>query len=262
MSITYVYPNALVLLVIIAGLVAAFAYAARRGFSLPVRRIEALDRMDDIIGRATEMGGTLLMGTGAAQLNTSSAPEILMAFAAVRYVAERTAKLGTRLLVKCGSPDHIAIIEDTLEQSSKIAGNPDYYRPGEMVRFLGAANAYISATVQLLDPQSGENVKALISFGDSGGYGASGPTIGMVANVNGVMTLSGTANIHQIHNYVACFDYAVIGDEVYALSAYLTHEAAELGNVMGLDFSKVLVIVIMLAGFVYAAATGGKLLLR
>jgi hypothetical protein len=261
MSITYVYPQALVLLVIFSVLIAGFAYAARRGFTLPVRRIEALDRIDDIIGRATEMGGTLLEGTGAQGLNTSYAPEILMAFAAVRYVAERTAKLGTRLVVKTGSPDHIPIIEDTLEQSSKIAGNPDYFKP-DMIRFLGAGNAYISATIQLLDPQSGENVKALISFGDSGGYGASGPTVGMVANVNGVMSLAGTSNIHQIHNYVACFDYAVIGDEVYALSAYLTHEPHELGNVMGLDFSKIIVIVLMLAGFTYAAATGGKLLLR
>ncbi|MEM2094760.1 MAG: DUF6754 domain-containing protein [Candidatus Bathyarchaeia archaeon] len=229
-------------------------------FTLPIRRIEALDRIDDMIGRATEMGGTVMMGTGSARLTSSDALETMMAFAAVRYVAEQTARLGTRLLVTTGSPDHNPIVEDTVAQAARVAGNPDYYKVGEQVRLIGGDfYSYITATLQLLDPQSPENVKALIGFGGSGGYSASGPTVGMAANLAGVMTLGGTANIHQIHNFVACFDYAVIGDEVYAMSAYLTKDRKEVGTIMGLDFAKMVLIFLLFVGAAYYAATKGKL---
>jgi hypothetical protein len=251
--------TALVLWLIIAVLCALMqVLSVRMKLALPIRRIEALDRIDDMIGRATEMGGTIMMGTGASRLSSADTLETMMAFAAVRYVAERTAKLGTKLLVTTGSPDHNPICEDIVHQAAILAGNPDYYRVGEQVRLIGGDfYSYITATLQLLDPQSPENVKALIGFGAAGGYSASGPTVGMAANLAGVMSMGGTANIHQIHNFVACFDYAVIGDEVYALSAYLTKDPTQVGTVMGLDLSKILIILLLLVGAVYAAATGG-----
>jgi hypothetical protein len=235
-------------------------YAARAGFTAPIRRIEALDTIDDMIGRATEMGGTVLLGSGASKLYQSGASETMMAFAVMRYVAERTAKLGTRIICTCGSPDHIAVIEDTIQQAAMVAGNPDYYQGGgEMVRMIGGDYwSYITATLMLIRPESGEGVRAMIGFGASGGYSSAGPTVGMAANLSNVVTLGGTANVHQIHNFVACFDYAVIGDEVYALSAYLTHDPRDVGNVMGLDYAKLIIMAMLILGAIYAVATGGQ----
>jgi hypothetical protein len=184
----------------------------------------------------------------------------MMGFAATRYIVEQTARLGTKVLVTTGSPDHNPIVEDTVSQAARIAGNPDYYRVGEQVRLIGGDfYSYITATLQLIDPQSPENVKALLGFGGSGGYAASGPTVGMAANIAGVMSMGGTANIHQIHNYVACFDYAIIGDEIYALSAYLTKDKRQIGTIMGLDVAKIVLIALLFIGAAYAAATKGKL---
>jgi hypothetical protein len=80
----------------------------------------------------------------------------------------------------------------------------------------------------------------------------------MAANLAGVISLGGTANVHQIHNFVACFDYAVIGDEVYALSAYLTRDPREIGNIMGLDYAKLIIVLMLIVGALYAVATGGQ----
>jgi hypothetical protein len=252
--------NALLIWLMIAVLVIVMQFAAKAGFTAPIRRIEALDAIDDMIGRATEMGGTVLMGSGASKLYQAGASETMMAFAVVRYVVERTAKLGTRVIAACGSPDHIPILEDTVQQAAMVAGNPDYYRGGgEIVRMIGGDYwSFITANLMLLRPESGENVKALIGFGASGGYSAAGPTIGMAANLAGVISLGGTANVHQIHNFVACFDYAVIGDEVYALSAYLTRDPREIGNIMGLDYAKVIIVLMLIVGALYAVATGGQ----
>ncbi len=253
--------SAFAIWLMVAILATAMTFLCLRGIvAPPIRRIEALDRIDDMIGRATEMGGTVMIGTGSARLTSSDALETMMGFAAIRYIVEQTAKLGTRVLVTTGSPDHNPICEDTVAQAARVAGNPDYYRVGEQVRLIGGDfYSYITATLQLLDPQSPENVKALLGFGGSGGYSASGPTVGMAANLAGVMSMGGTANIHQIHNYVACFDYAIIGDEVYALSAYLTKDRRQVGSVMGLDIAKLILIALLFIGAAYAAAGAGKL---
>jgi hypothetical protein len=252
--------NALLLWLMVAVLVLVMQFAAKAGFTSPIRRIEALDAIDDIIGRVTEVGGTVLLGSGSSQLASAGASETMMAFAVVRYVVERTAKLGTRVLVTCGSSDHIAILEDIVQDAAAVAGNPDYYRGGgEVVRMIGATGwSFILANLMLLRPESGENVKALIGFGASGGYGSAGPAIGMAANVNGVVSLGGTANRYQMENYVACFDHAVIGDEVYALSAYLTRDPKEIGNIMGLDYAKIVIVAMLIVGALYAVATGGQ----
>ncbi len=253
--------NAFLLWLLVALLSVLVQLLTTRGIlSLPIRRIEALDRIDDMIGRATEMGGTVMVGTGSARLTSSDALESMMGFAAVRYVAEQTARLGTKLLVTTGSPDHNPIVEDTVSQAARVAGNPDYYRVGEQVRLIGGDfYSYITATLQLLDPQSPENVRALLGFGGSGGYSASGPTVGMAANLAGVMSMGGTANVHQIHNYVACFDYAIIGDEIYALSAYLTKDKRQVGTIMGLDIAKMILIVLEVGGAAFVAIAGRKL---
>ena len=253
--------SALAIWLMVALLAVFLQMLSMRGIiTAPIRRIEALDRIDDMIGRATEMGGTVLIGTGSARLTSSDALETMMGFAATRYIVEQTARLGTKVLVTTGSPDHNPIVEDTVSQAARIAGNPDYYRVGEQVRLIGGDfYSYITATLQLIDPQSPENVKALLGFGGSGGYAASGPTVGMAANIAGVMSMGGTANIHQIHNYVACFDYAIIGDEIYALSAYLTKDKRQIGTIMGLDVAKMVLIALLFIGAAYAAATKGKL---
>lgn len=252
--------NALLLWLMVAVFVVVMQFAAKAGFTSPIRQIEALDGIDDIIGKVAEMDGTLLLGTGSSPLASSGASETMMAFAVVRYVVERTAKLGIRVLVTCGSPDHIPILEDIVQDAAVVAGNPDYYRGGgEIVRMIGATGwSFILANLMLLRPESGENVKALIGFGASGGYGAAGSTIGMAAKINGVISLGGTASIYHIENYVACFDYAVMGDEIYALSAYLTRDSKEIGNIMGLDYVKIVIMAMLIVGALYAIATGGQ----
>lgn len=263
-SIGVVLPGVFVLFMVTAVAVIAMQLAVKKGLKLSVRRIEALDRVDDLIGRTTEMGGTLVLITGYGGVS-AGAGETMCAFSMVQYVTERTAKLGTRVLVAAGHAEQIPILEDMVQTASTIAGNPEYYKGGgEIVRLISGADteSYGTATLMLLDPRSGVNAKAMIAFGSGGVWNRDAPQVGITANLNGIVTLAGTAALHQIYNYIACFDYAVISDEVFAMSAYLTHEQNQLGTIAGTDFSKLLIIGLLIAGFVYAAASGGRLLFQ
>jgi len=66
----------------------------------------------------------------------------------------------------------------------------------------------------------------------------------------GAIQVAGTANVHQLPFFVVACDYTLIGEELYAASAYLSGEPRLVGGLKGADVLKVLVILVILAGCV------------
>jgi len=50
--------------------------------------------------------------------------------------------------------------------------------------------------------------------------------------------------------FVAACDYTLIGEELFAASAYLSHEPRLLGSLKGQDLGKMVIILALIAGFV------------
>ena len=70
----------------------------------------------------------------------------------------------------------------------------------------------------------------------------------------GAIQIAGTANVHQLPFFVVACDYTLIGEELYAASAYLSKEPNQLGSLKGQDFGKVLIIFLILAGTIMEIA--------
>jgi hypothetical protein len=68
-------------------------------------------------------------------------------------------------------------------------------------------------------------------------------------------------NTTQMPWFVALCDYSIIGEEVYAIGAYLSQDPTHLGQLAGQDMGKILTIVLMLLGLVFYAA-GSKALVN
>jgi hypothetical protein len=66
----------------------------------------------------------------------------------------------------------------------------------------------------------------------------------------GAIQVAGTANVHQLPFFVVACDYTLIGEELFAASAYLSREAKLVGSLKGADLMKVAVIGIVLIGCV------------
>ena len=52
---------------------------------------------------------------------------------------------------------------------------------------------------------------------------------------------------------MAACDYTIIGDEYYAASAYISREPTLLGSLVGQDYGKLVIVVLLLLGIVGAA---------
>ncbi|MDD3144401.1 MAG: hypothetical protein PHG32_09490, partial [Candidatus Cloacimonetes bacterium] len=66
----------------------------------------------------------------------------------------------------------------------------------------------------------------------------------------GAIQTAGTGQPHQIPFFVVSCDYTLIGEELYAASAYISRDPQQLGSLKGHDFGKLLVILLVLAGVV------------
>ena len=73
--------------------------------------------------------------------------------------------------------------------------------------------------------------------------------------MNGAIQIAGTPMTTQIPFFLATCDYTIIGDEYYAASAYISREPTLLGSLVGQDWCKILVILILLIGSIAASLT-------
>jgi hypothetical protein len=66
----------------------------------------------------------------------------------------------------------------------------------------------------------------------------------------GAIQVAGTANVHQLPFFVVACDYTLIGEELYAASAYLSGEPRLVGALKGADLMKMVIIGTVLIGCV------------
>ena len=62
--------------------------------------------------------------------------------------------------------------------------------------------------------------------------------------------MAGTANVHQLPFFVVACDYTLIGEELYAASAYLSGEPKLVGSLKGADLMKIVIVVVVVLGSV------------
>jgi hypothetical protein len=69
----------------------------------------------------------------------------------------------------------------------------------------------------------------------------------------GSIQIAGTDEIAQIPFFIVACDYTLIGEELYAASAYLGREPVLLGSLKAQDWAKVVIMVVALVGMVGTA---------
>ena len=64
----------------------------------------------------------------------------------------------------------------------------------------------------------------------------------------GAIQIAGTDAFTQLPFFVTTCDYTLLGEELYAASAYLSREPKLLGSLKGQDMGKALIIVVLIIG--------------
>ena len=68
-------------------------------------------------------------------------------------------------------------------------------------------------------------------------------------NSIGAIQIAGTTSEHQLPFFITACDYTLIGEELFAASAYLSEDPLLLGNIKGQDICKLLLLGALVLGF-------------
>lgn len=216
-------------------------YYARSGKEVFVRRIPGLEAVDEAIGRATEMGRSILYNLGLGRVD--EVPTIA-SMTILGQVARRTADYETPLRVPCRDPIVMNVVREVVRTAYLDEGRPDVYNE-ENVFFVSESQFAYAAGVDGIMLR--EKPAAIFLQGQ---FFAESLILAETGNSIGAIQIAGTDSEHQLPFFIAACDYTLIGEELYAASAYLSREPMLLGSLRGQDWGKVLIFIIMILGVV------------
>lgn len=235
--------NLLLVLLFSAAVFGSIRLAKRR--TLALRRIPGLDAVDEAIGRATELGKPILYLTGAGSM---SDPSTLAAAVILGRVAKRVAAYETDLLVPHRDPIVMSVCQEITSQAYLEAGKPDAFREDSNFFITDDQFSYTAAVDGLMLRK-----KPAANF-FMGSYFAESLLLTETGASTGAIQIAGTDSDHQLPFFVTTCDYTLIGEELYAASAYLSREPVQVGTLRGQDVGKAFILIMVAVGTLLATA--------
>ncbi len=231
--------SVLVFTVLFFAFVLYYIGSAQAGKKPFVRRIPGIDAIEEAIGRATEMGRSVLYVPG---INDIDEIQTVAGLVILESVARITARYETPIKVPVTYPIPFTIAQEMVKSGYLNAGKPDQYDP-DSVRFVSPEQfAYVAAvTGMMLRDKPAAHIFM-------GAFYAESLLLAETGFATGAIQVAGTANVAQLPFFVVACDYTLIGEELYAASAYLSGEPKLVGSLKGADLMKILIIVVILVG--------------
>jgi len=230
-----------VAIIVFSGIVLFFIYRARAGKQPFIRRIAGLEAIDEAIGRATEMGKSALYISGIADIRNIAT---IASMNVLARVARMAAEYDIPLLVPCSEPVVMNIGREVVRNAHADAGRPDTYKQENIFFITEDQFAYAAAVDGII---MREKPAAVFYMGV---FMAESLILAEVGNATGAVQIAGTDSITQLPFFIAACDHTLMGEELYAASAYLSKDSMLIGSLKGQDWGKVLAIASILLGAV------------
>ncbi len=233
--------NALVLTALMFILVVLFIEKAKKGGSLFIRRIAGLNALEEAVGRATEMGRKILYIPGILSV---SEIQTIASLSILGYLSKLTANYGANIEVANIDPLTYSAARETVKQAYVEAGKPDQFKEDMVTYITYDQFAYTAAvTGKMVRERPAANF--LI-----GSFFAESLILAETGYSTGAIQIAGTADLPQLPFFVTACDYTLIGEELFAASAYLSKEPVLVGSIKAQDMIKAIIMVIIGVGIV------------
>lgn len=243
--------NMLVATVIISFLILWFIRQAKSGKELYIRPIAGLEAVDDAVGRATEMGKPIMYIPGIMDMDNM---QTIASVIILGRVARKAAQYETTLLVPCCRSIVMSAAQETVKEAYFDAGRPDAFN-ADKINYLTDDQFGYAAGVNGMMLR--EKPGAIFYMG---AFYAESLILAETGHSTGAIQIAGTAMPSQLPFFVTACDYTLIGEELFAASAYLSKEPLLLGSLKGQDMGKAILIAILVGGVILVSFGFSKII--
>jgi len=233
--------NTLIVTAIYIALLLYFILRAKKGTNLFIRRIAGLDALEEAVGRATEMGKPILYVPG---ISTIQDVATIASLNILSGVARTVAEYDTRIIVPNYDPIVMTVAQEVVREGFLSAGKPDAYIEQDVFYVTSSQFPFVAAVDGIMvRERPATNLFIGMFFAESLILAETGASTGAIQ-------IAGTDAVAQLPFFIAACDYTLIGEELYAASAYLSRAPLLMGSLKGQDWMKVFLIGCILVGLV------------
>ena len=230
--------NTFLSMLVLSGVILGSIAVARRK-ELFLRKIAGLDAVDEALGRATEMGKPVLFVHG---LSGVSDVAVIASVNILGRMARRVAEYDTSLLVVNNEPVVYSLSAEVVREGYVEAGRPDRFRQDDIYMVASRQFPYVAAVAGIM----ARELPAANFF--MGYFYAESLILAESGATTGAIQIAGTDAFTQLPFFVTTCDYTLMGEELYAASAYLSREPKLMGTLRGQDIGKACLIAILVLG--------------
>lgn len=229
--------NTLVAVVFIFITLIVFLNRAKSDKKLFIRKIAGLDALDEAVGRATEMGKPVLYIPG---LSTMDDIATVASINILGPVARKVAEYETRLIVPNRDPIVYTITHEVVKEAYLEAGRPDAFQE-DQVFFVSQNQFAFVAAVNGIMLRERPATNLFLGF-----FWAESLLLAETGNSTGAVQIAGTDSVTQLPFFITSCDYTLIGEELYAASAYLSRDPILVGTIKAQDIEKGIILILLL----------------
>lgn len=231
--------NVFVGVLILCGLIIYYIAQARAGKALFIRKIAGLEAVDEAVGRATEMGRKIFFIPGTQDMDQV---QTIAGITILGRVAEMAAQYETWLEVPVSRSLVMITSREVVKAAYAKAGRPDSYQDKQVHYITDDQFGYAAAIDGMMVREKPATVFMM------GLFYAESLILAETGNSVGAIQIAGTGEPSQLPFFVAACDYTLIGEELFAASAYLSREPRQLGSLKGQDIGKGVILAAIVIG--------------
>lgn len=233
--------NTFVGTIILSFFIIYYINLAKSGKELFIRKLAGMDAVHEAVGRATEMGRKIFYIPGIGDMDNM---QTIAAMTILGRVAELTAEYEAYLDVPVSRSLVMVTAREVVKEAFSKTGRPDSFKEDQVHYLTDDQFGYAAA----VDGMFVREEPATIFF--MGQFYAESLILAETGNSIGAIQIAGTAMPSQLPFFVAACDYTLIGEELFAASAYLSKEPKLLGSLKGQDVGKGFILLALLIGII------------
>ncbi len=216
-----------------------FIQRAKKGISLFLRKIPGLDAVEEAVGRSTEMGRPILYIPG---LSTISDVATIASLNILSQVVKKAAEYETNIIIPNRDPVVYLIAREVVKEAYTMAGRPDLFNADSVYYVTDSQFGYASAVCGIMVRE-----KPATNF-FLGMFWAESLILAETGATTGAIQIAGTDAVTQLPFFITACDYTLIGEELYAASAYLSREPVLVSTIRAQDMMKAIIWIIIFLG--------------
>ena len=168
-------------------------------------------------------------------------------------ISRKVAEYDCEVIVPCCNAIVMTVSQETVQEAYIDTGHPDAYKKDNIYYLTEDQFSYVASVDGIIVRQKPSTVFLM------GMFWAESLILAETGASAGAIQIAGTDALAQLPFFITACDYTLIGEELYAASAYLSREPLLLGSLKAQDLAKVVIVVVVIAG-VISASLGAEFL--